>query len=167
MSSPNDGRAADVVLDVLVTSALGLMVLVNVANIFCRKVLDTSLVFTIEVSLTLFVWMTFLGAIKLARTNQHLRVMFLVDALGPRGRRVAGIGIDAAVLFYCVVTIMTAGPVLRSASLMRLSSVPWNVGVVFWALPVGFGGIAFFTAWRIVRRLRGQPVDVAAIHPVE
>ncbi len=151
----------------LVTSALGLMVLVNIANIFCRKILNTSLVFTTEVSLTLFIWMTFLGAIKLARTNQHLRVTFLADALGPRAGRWAGIAVDALVLFYCVVAIMTAGPVLRSASMMRLSSVPWNVGVLFWALPVGFGGVAFYMACHLVARLRGQSVDVRVIHPVE
>ncbi len=157
----------DVVLDVFVTSALGVMVLVNIANIFCRKALNTSLVLTTELSLTLFIWMTFVGAIKLARTSQHLRVTFLVDALGPGAQRWAGIAVDATVLFYCVATIMTSGPVLRSASMMRLSAVPWNAGVLFWALPVGFGGIAVFMAWRIVQRLRGQTVDVTAIHPVE
>lgn len=166
MSTPRRGPV-DVVLDALVISALGLMVLVSVANIFCRKVLNTSLVFTTELSLTLFIWMTFLGAIKLAQMNQHLRVTFLVDALGPRAGRWAGIAVDAAVLFYCVATIMTAGPVLRSASLMRLSAVPWNAGALFWALPVGFGGIGFFMVWRIARRLRGQTVDVPVIHPVE
>jgi TRAP-type C4-dicarboxylate transport system permease small subunit len=160
-------RAVDVILDVLVISALGVMVLVSVANIFCRKVLNTSLVFTTELSLTLFIWMTFLGAIKLAQTNQHLRVTFLVDALGPRAKRWAGIAVDAAVLFYCVAAIMTAGPVLRSASLMRLSAVPWNAGALFWALPVGFGGIALCVVWRILQRLSGQTVDVRVINPVE
>jgi len=157
----------DLLLDVLVTSALGVMVLVNIANIFCRKVLNTSLVFTTELSLTLFIWMTFLGAIKLARTNQHLRVSFLADALNPRGRWWAGMAVDGLVLFYCLAALATAGPVLRSASLMRLSAVPWNAGVLFWALPVGFGGISVFMAWRMVGRLRGQTVDVAVVHAVE
>jgi TRAP-type C4-dicarboxylate transport system permease small subunit len=160
-------RPLDLALDVLVTSALGVMVAVTIANIFCRKVLNTSLVFTTELSLTLFIWMTFLGAIKLARLNQHLRVTFLVDALGPRARLWAGIAVDGLVLFYCAAAIATAGPVLRSASLMRLSAVPWNVGVLFWALPVGFGGVAFFMVWRIVAALRGQSVDVPVIHPLE
>ncbi len=161
------GGALDLALDTLVTSALGLMVAVNIANVFCRKVLNTSLVFTTELSLALFIWMTFLGAIKLARANQHLQVTFLVDALGPRARRWAGAVVDGLVMFYCVVAIFTAGPVLRSASMMRLSAVPWNAGLLFWALPVGFGGIAVFMALRIVGRFRGVEVDAPMIHPVE
>ena len=49
--------------------------------------------------------MTFVGAIKLARTSQRLRVTFLVDALGPGALTLrAGIAVDATVLFYCART---------------------------------------------------------------
>lgn len=151
------------VQDVLMTLGLGIMVLVNVANVLARKVFNTSLVWTMEVSVTLFVWLAFLGSIKLAKYGQHLQVNFLLRKLEPGGRRWAGILVDTLVLLFCAITVATSGPVLRSAALMRLSTVPWNAQALFWAAPVGFGGIAVFMVIRIVARLRGETLDADAL----
>ena len=62
-------------------------------------------------------------------------------------------------VLYCILVLLDAGPVIRSAAAIRLSSVPLNADVIFWALPVGFAGVAFFGVLRIIGRWLGKSVD--------
>ena len=157
----------DLILDLLVGSLLSIMVGVTLVNTLGRKFFNVSLIWSTETSLACFVWIIFLGAIKLAKYNQHLTVLFLVNKLRPQTRRWALIILDAVAALYCLLVLLKAGPVIRSAAAIRLSAVPWNADLMFWALPVGFAGIAFFGVLRIIGRWRKKEVDKVTEKPGE
>jgi TRAP-type C4-dicarboxylate transport system permease small subunit len=146
-------------LDLLVGSLLAFMLAITLANTLGRKFFNVSIIWSTETSLACFVWIIFFGGIKLAKYNQHLTVLYLVNKLKPQTRRWTLILLDALTVVYCLIVILDAGPVIRSAAAIRLSAVPWNADLMFWSLPVGFGGIAFFGVLRIMGRLRKKHVD--------
>jgi TRAP-type C4-dicarboxylate transport system permease small subunit len=149
----------DWVLDLLVGSLLSIMVVITLVNTLGRKFFGVSIIWSTETALACFVWIIFLGAIKLAKYNQHLTVLFLVNKLKPQTRRWVLIILDSVAALYCLLVLLKAGPVIRSAAAIRLSAVPWNADLMFWSLPVGFSGIVFFGVLRIIGRLRNKRVD--------
>jgi TRAP-type transport system small permease protein len=68
----------------LVLVITGLMAALVVTNVFCRYVLNASLIWAEELSQYLMVWMVFLGAGLGFRQGRHVAVEMLQDALPGR-----------------------------------------------------------------------------------
>ncbi|WP_156453422.1 TRAP transporter small permease [Polycladidibacter hongkongensis] len=70
-------------LNVLMTVAMVLMIILVFTNVVLRYGFNSGLLFSAETSRILFVWVTFCGAILCLRTNDHLELR-VIDGLLPK-----------------------------------------------------------------------------------
>lgn len=73
----------------LIAVMLMIMVVLVFGNVVLRYGFNSGIIVSEEVSRMLFVWVTFLGSVLAMRENAHLGSNFIVNALGPKGRRVS------------------------------------------------------------------------------
>jgi len=113
------------------------MIAVLLAAIVMREVMALALVWSNEVSITLFVWSVFLGAGVAIAENAHIRFNMMVERLPLAGRRSVGlfvsyVGLALLVGFWLIsiyVTWVYRGQVFTTIA----TSVAWE-----WAaVPVG------------------------------
>ncbi|SME89920.1 TRAP-type C4-dicarboxylate transport system, small permease component [Tistlia consotensis] len=71
--------------------AMALICLISFGNVVVRYTTDVSFAFTEEFSVFLLVFMTFVGASLAFATNENIRIAFLRDRFGPRGRMVCDV----------------------------------------------------------------------------
>jgi len=70
---------------------MGLICLISFSNVVVRYASDVSFAFTEEYSVFLLVVLTFIGASLAYATNDHLRISFFADRLGPFGKAFSNI----------------------------------------------------------------------------
>lgn len=78
-------------VDQVVAALLGMTILVVLAQVIWRYILNDSLTWTEELSSYLFAWTVFLGAALAIRDDLHVRFTFLSDRFSTHTRRVAEI----------------------------------------------------------------------------
>ncbi len=93
-------RSDTVLLMVANLFLLGFLVSV-VLQVFCRYVLETSLPWSEEAGVYLFLWSSFLAAAVLVGMNDHFAVSFVVESLSSRGRWIA----DVAGTLLCLLFV--------------------------------------------------------------
>jgi TRAP-type C4-dicarboxylate transport system permease small subunit len=151
------------VFEVLIVACLVAMVVMVFGNAVLRKLSDYGLVLfgggidvSEEMSRILFVWLTFIGAVVVARENAHLGVDTLVAQFGTGGRRIAMMISDAFVVLCCAVffvgTWKQSGLHLSNVAPITGMSMIWVYGVGFFA-SLGMGIIALA---RLLRAATGQ-----------
>jgi TRAP-type transport system small permease protein len=149
--------------EVLIVLCLAAMVVMVFGNAVLRKLSDYGLVLfgggidvSEEMSRILFVWLTFVGAVVVARENAHLGVDTLVAQFGPAGRTAMMVLSDALVILCCAVffwgTWKQSGLHLSNTAPITGMSMIWVYGVGFFA-SLGMGAISLA---RIVRALTGR-----------
>ena len=80
------GRAVDQFEETLIAILLGLMTVITFANVVARYVLNTNILWALEVTVFLFAWLVLLGASYCVKKSVHLGVDVIVAAL-PKGMR--------------------------------------------------------------------------------
>jgi TRAP-type C4-dicarboxylate transport system permease small subunit len=149
--------------EVLMVLCLAVMVVMVFGNAVLRKLSDYGLVLfgggidiSEEMSRILFVWLTFIGAVVVARENAHLGVDTLVARFGTRGRTLAMIVSDALVVLCCAVffwgTWKQSGLHISNTAPITGMSMIWVYGIGFFA-SIGMGALALA---RIVRAVTGR-----------
>jgi len=158
---PRSDAAADLVLVFL----LAAIVVIALLAVFCRYVLNHSLVWSDEVVRYLFVWFTLLGAAITLRDREHIRVEYFVELLpaGPR-RLVELVMLVGVLLFYLAMVVLGFMWVYETSGTWT-SALAWPLNWFFYAaLPTS----AVLGAWYGLRRLgSGQyaELDVTADEP--
>jgi TRAP-type C4-dicarboxylate transport system permease small subunit len=147
------GRALDLFL---VVGGGGLTVVV-MANVIARYVFNISLAWVNEMGEFVLLWLTFMGGARAVQLGAHLSITELVDASGPRLRRVLGWiaeGTAAAMLL----AMMYWGFTLSQQMMGQTLSVTYiPMGLAYASMPVGAAlGLLF-----ILRRLLIGPERVA------
>jgi TRAP-type C4-dicarboxylate transport system permease small subunit len=149
--------------EVLMVACLMAMVVMVFGNAMLRKLSDYGLVLfgggidiSEEMSRILFVWLTFIGSVVVARENAHLGVDTLVAWFGSRGRTLSMILSDAFVVLCCAVffwgTWKQSGLHMSNTAPITGMSMIWVYGIGFFA-SLGMGALALA---RIVRALTGR-----------
>jgi TRAP-type C4-dicarboxylate transport system permease small subunit len=70
----------------IAVGSLALLLLITLANVVSRYVIDESLAWTEEVSVFLIVVLTLAGAAAVGRHDRHIRIEFFVNRRGPEGQ---------------------------------------------------------------------------------
>lgn len=144
-------------------ACLAIMVVMVFGNAALRKLSDWNIVLlgggidiSEEFSRILFVWLTFIGSVVVARENAHLGVDTLVALFGRAGRTVMMVLSDAFVVLCCAVffwgTLKQAPLHLSNTAPITNMSMIWVYGVGFFS-SLGMGALA---AARIVRAVTGH-----------
>ncbi|HEY8370630.1 MAG TPA: TRAP transporter small permease [Thermodesulfobacteriota bacterium] len=140
----------------LLAAALAVMTLVTFANVVDRKFLHVGLAFAEELTVSLFVWASLLGAAVATRRGLHLGFSFLADRLPPRGRLVTELLSGAAALlvfgllgWYGIGWVATQ--YRYDATTPAMGWPAWLFGL---AIPVGSAVIVLRTVEGMVRAVR-------------
>jgi TRAP-type transport system small permease protein len=156
-------------MEMFIVAALAAMVAMVFGNAVLRKVSDYGLVLfgggiqvSEELSRILFVWLTFVGAVVVARRNAHLGVETLVARFGTRGRTISMLLSDAFVVLCCAVFFWGTW---RQAPIHIDNTAPITGMSMIWVYGFGFFasiGIGLLSITRIVRTITGRldPVEL-------
>ncbi|WP_353430184.1 TRAP transporter small permease [Paracoccus denitrificans] len=141
---------------VLVLIFTGLIVLVF-SNVVMRYLFDTGLVVTDEVSRMMFVWICFLGAIVVARRNEHLDVDLLTAHMSPATAHVARMIALLGVIVCCVVLGVGAWQqtMFNTSNIAPASGLP--TAVTYAAPFVGAVGIGLVSLTELISLLIRGP----------
>jgi TRAP-type C4-dicarboxylate transport system permease small subunit len=144
------------VLELLMVLCLAGMVVMIFGNVVLRYAFDSGIAVSEELSRFLFVWLTFVGAVVVARDNAHMGVETLVAWLGPRGRAVCMGLTDTLVLGCCALFFWGTW---KQAPLNWTNTAPITGLSMIWIYGIGFFtsvGIGLITAARLGRLLSGR-----------
>ncbi len=149
-------RRIDRLEEDLLVVALGTMTAVTFANVLDRKFLHIGLAFAEELTVSLFVWTSLLGAAVATRRGAHLGFSYIADRLPPAGRL-------AVELFAGVATLLVFGllgyyGIGWVATQYRYGATTPAMGWPAWlfglAVPVGSSVIVLRTLGAMLRAAR-------------
>ena len=151
-------------MEALLVMLMAGMVIMVFGNVMMRWFANSGITISEEMSRYFFVWLTFIGAVVVARENAHLGVDALTRTLGPRGRLICMVLSDALVLLCCVVFFWGTW---QQAPVNATNVAPVSGLNMLWVFGIGFFtsiGIGAFTLLRLIRALTGRllPGEVAA-----
>jgi TRAP-type C4-dicarboxylate transport system permease small subunit len=124
--------------------------------VMLRWFADSGIQISEEMSRFFFVWLTFIGAVVVARENSHLGVDAFVRMLEPKGQRICMILADIIVLGCCALFFWGT---LKQAPLNYTNIAPVSGLNMLWVFGVGFFtslGIGLLTLFRLIRALTGR-----------
>ncbi len=154
MSRPIDSLFR--VFEWVIVACLAAMVVMVFGNVVLRYAFDSGIAVSEELSRFLFVWLTFIGAVVVARENAHMGVETLVARFGAKGRLICMVSSDVIVLLCCVVFFWGTW---RQAPLNASNVAPITGISMLWIYGVGFFasiGIGLITLARLIRCLTGR-----------
>lgn len=97
-------RRAPRIDEILGAVAMAIICLISFANVVVRYATDISFAFTEEYSVFLLVFMTLIGSALAFATDEHIRITFFVERMGPRSRAVAGaLSVAATLIVFALV----------------------------------------------------------------
>jgi TRAP-type C4-dicarboxylate transport system permease small subunit len=101
-----DKTAFDFYVETVATVAFIAMAVIVIVQVICRSLAWTSMDWGFEFAGFLFVATIFLGAAVAMRTNEHIRLEFLLNWLSPRPRLVLKLALDIfAAIFLITVAV--------------------------------------------------------------
>ncbi len=121
---------------VVIAMAAAMVVLV-IANVFCRYVLNFSLVWAEEISQYLMVWVAFLGAGLALRQGRHVAVEMLQERLPAAGRRAVRSALFIALLVFLVVLTVLGVQFAWFARDMETPVLNVSMAIPYAAVPIG------------------------------
>lgn len=146
-------RVVNPLEDIGIALAMGSLVVVMLAQVFFRFVLENPLDVSEELSRMCMIWLVFLGAARALRTCEH----FMVDAIfrffpAPLAR-VVSLMIDVITVAFIIALIWVSG----STSFGGATQILPALGIpVLWqtaALPVGMGLMLFHAIGFLIHRV--------------
>ena len=132
----------------LVLSVL-LIFLEVVVEVASRFIFHNPLPWGAEVSQTLLVWMTFVGAAAAFLRGEHIGIEMLAERL-PRAARTVLHRVNVLILLaFLACGIRSGSKVVARVWDDVTASLQISAGVLYLALPVGFGLMTLFALWML------------------
>ena len=139
-------------VDGLLAAMLASMLLMVLGNVILRYGFGTGITVSEELSRTLFVWITFVGAVVATREGTHLGVDSMVTHLPPRAKVACACLSELIVLACCALifwgTWRQHEVNATTASLLTGMPLIWTFGVGY-VVSLGIGGLGILKLWRI------------------
>lgn len=135
------------------------MTAVVCAAVFCRYVLNASLVWYDEFASYLLVWLTFFGAVVADYHRKHINFDLLVNKLEPTARRVADVVGELAVLGFQWVLFYYGWVLTERMGDETAISLPWVKSAwVSAVLPVAGAMLLVLSLSRLIALLSGRRI---------
>lgn len=152
--------------ELIMVACLAVMVVMVFGNAVLRKLSDYGLVLfgggidiSEELSRILFVWLTFIGAVVVARDSAHMGVETFVARFGPSGRKILMLTTNALIVLCCAVFFWGTW---RQAPIHSGNYAPITGISMIWVYGVGFVaslGMGLISLAQIARILSGRVGD--------
>ncbi|WP_316978406.1 TRAP transporter small permease [Shumkonia mesophila] len=145
--------------EILGATAMAIICVISIANVVVRYATDISFAFTEEFSVFLLVFMTMIGTALAFATDDHIRITFFVQRMGPKARRIAGLlSLAATVLVFSLVLWFGA---LFAFDQWEFEETSAGLGYPTWIysvwLPILAGVVILRVIQRAVRMRKDRP----------
>lgn len=118
------------------TSAIGMMIALNIIQVFFRYVLNAAFVWVFPVTMLLFIWSTFLGAFVVYRRKKDIVVRFIANLFPASAQEKLTLITNILIIFFLILILIQAPSLIRrQASIMQVIPLPRYIQ----ALPLFIG----------------------------
>ena len=139
--------------EILASTALAVIILLTLAGVFCRYLLNHPIPWQEEVSTVLMVWLVFMGCSVVAKKSAHIRIDTLSKLAPPRARTVWLIAVNLIMLTVLgIVCFYAARLTMQTQKLTTLLKIPYQV--VYAAAPISIALIIIHTVIDTVKLTR-------------
>jgi TRAP-type C4-dicarboxylate transport system permease small subunit len=128
-------------------------------QVVSRYIFDAPLIWTEELSANLLIWMTFLGAAAIQRSDSHVRVEFVEEFFGPRVTLWLFAFFDAVIIVFLVALVIGGWELMSQLEFERTPALRIPIAWIIFIVPaasVVMIGYAVASMVRRLRRLRGH-----------
>jgi TRAP-type transport system small permease protein len=144
-------------LEYLCAGLLFVIVAVVFSNVIGRYFLHSPIRWSDEVSLFLFLWLAYLGALAALMAGRHYSFSGMIDMFPTKLRLAAKTLSDLLVLVMLGVLVWCGGQLVELLRFQRSPAIDLPIYYVYSALPLVSLLMALVVAYQIVARLRGTP----------
>lgn len=144
-------------LEYLCAGLLFLIVIIVFSNVIGRYFFHAPIRWSDEVSLFLFLWLAYLGALVALMTGRHNSFSGLIDMFPAKLRIAAKTLSDLIVLSILGVLVWFGTQLVDLLQFQRSPAIDLPMYYVYSALPISSFLMALVVAYQIVARLRGGP----------
>jgi C4-dicarboxylate transporter DctQ subunit len=102
------GRWINGVEEGLIAIILGLMTIITFANVIARYIFNSNILWALETTVFLFAWLVLIGASYCVKTNTHLGVDVIINAVSPGTRKLLALVSVACCLAFSVLLLIGA-----------------------------------------------------------
>ena len=122
------------------TSAIGVMILLNIIQVFFRYVLNAAFVWVFPATMLLFIWSTFLGAFVVYRRKKDIVVRFIANLFPASAQEKLTLITNMLIIFFLLLILFQAPALIRrQASIMQVIPLPRYIQAI--PLFIGLTGI--------------------------
>lgn len=129
------------------------MVVLGLATVFFRFIIESSLAFPEELIRYIFVWMTALGAAVAYRRNAHAAIGMIVDNLPDSAKRLALLCATSATAFFGVLLLYHGIQITKRVVPQSSAALEISMAWVYAAVPAGGALLLLFSAELFLRQL--------------
>lgn len=147
-------------------TAMQLIVMLALAvwQVFSRYVLKAPAIYTEETLRFVMIWMGFLGSAYAFGLDHHLRLVFLLEKLSKRGRRLLLTANGLIVIFFSMIILLIGGIKMVQSGMSQISPIlNVKMGYVYLILPISAILITLLQSVNLAllwRRGNDEPVTV-------
>ncbi|WP_164667205.1 TRAP transporter small permease [Virgibacillus doumboii] len=127
--------------EVILVILLSIMVVSTFSQIIMRQIFNNSLSWSSELSRYAFIWLVFIGVSYATKKQKHLNIDVMVGNLSGRKKDLISIISNTIFIVFCIIVIFYGGnstiEIFNSSQVSPAMQIPQ--GIVYLALPVGFG----------------------------
>ena len=150
-------RTLITITSLMLVIMLGLAIL----QVTSRYIFQTPAIYTEESLRFIMIWMGLLGAAYAFGTDQHLRLVFLLEKMQEKGRRRLQTLNGFAVIFFSMVILFLGGIKMVDSGMTQISPIlHLKMGYVFMVLPICAVLITILQIINIVFLWRGEPINL-------
>lgn len=142
-------RAIECVVIVFMAVVVGIVI----AETLLRDILDVTLIVTDELSRYLMVWTAMLSAALLVADDGHIKIEVVLQAVGPRLRRLLYVCAQLVVLAFLGVLVYASLLVMPSIAQQNTVTLGVSIAWFYAALPVTGALMIVLTVHKLVQRL--------------
>jgi TRAP-type C4-dicarboxylate transport system permease small subunit len=121
-----------------------------------RYAFNAPLTWPEELNAILLVWLTFIGAVGLARRNEHIRVELVEEWFGERASLALDVVFHLVTIVFLVVLVWGGWQVFQELEFERTPALRWKLSYVYAIVPISAALMAVAyarLAWQALRRL--------------
>ena len=123
-------------------------------QVISRYVFDAPMVWTEELSANLLIWMTFLGATAIVRSDSHVRVEVVEELCGPKVAAWLFSIFDLVIIAFLIALVIGGWQLMGQLDFERTPALRIPIAWVIAIVPAASAVMVFYTVLNIVRRMR-------------
>ena len=147
---------------VFIGALVGAIVVITLASVWWRYVLNAPLAWPEQVSRILFVWITFVGAAVLYRERLHVAIDMFMAPLPRAARRALGWAIELLILAFNFVLLLYGLKLSVDTLGQTFGALDITPASFYFAAPVAAGMMILYFLERISTSARRASIEVRA-----